>query len=80
MNSQVRDTLSDLCHERSSAEFVFDKNANGMNEYALGWGFEEACRQVEILFGETVPEKSIWNDLRCTFATRLRANGFMSTI
>jgi hypothetical protein len=53
MNCQVRDTLSDLCHERSSAEFVFDKNANGMNEYALRWGFEAACKETEIVFGET---------------------------
>ena len=43
MNSQVRDTLFNLCRDRTSDEFVFDKDANEVNDYALGWGFEEAC-------------------------------------
>ena len=75
MNSQVRDTLSNLCRDRASDEFVFDKNANEVNDYALRWGFEEACTRAEIAFGETVPGGIIWHDLRRTFATRLRANG-----
>lgn len=75
MNSQVRDTLSNLCSHRASDEFVFDKNANEVNDYALRWGFEEACTRAEIAFGETVPGGIIWHDLRRTFATRLRANG-----
>jgi integrase len=75
MNSQVRDTLSSLCRHRASDELVFDKNANEVNDYALRWGFEEACTRSEIAFGETVPGGIIWHDLRRTFATRLRANG-----
>ncbi len=75
MNSQVRDTLFNLCHDRASDEFVFDKDINDVNDYALRWGFEEACARAEIAFGETVPGGIIWHDLRRTFATRLRANG-----
>lgn len=75
MNSQVRDTLSRLCRDRAPDEFVFDKDANEVNDYTLRWGFEEACTRAEIAFGETVPGGIIWHDLRRTFATRLRANG-----
>jgi len=75
MNSQVRDTLFSLCVDRASDEFVFDKDVNEVNDYALRWGFEEACTRAEIAFGETVPGGIIWHDLRRTFATRLRANG-----
>jgi len=75
MNSQVRDTPSNLCRDRTSDEFIFDKNANEVNDYALRWGFEEACMRAEIAFGKTVPGGIIWHDLRRTFATRLRANG-----
>jgi integrase len=75
MNSQIRDTLFGLCRDRASDEFVFDKDVNEVNDYALRWGFEEACTRAEIAFGETVPGGIIWHDLRRTFATRLRANG-----
>ena len=75
MNSQVRDALFSLCRDRASDEFVFDKDVNEVNDYALRWGFEEACTRAEIAFGETVPGGIIWHDLRRTFATRLRANG-----
>jgi len=69
------DEQSDQSRNRASDEFVFDKNANEVNDYALRWGFEEACTRAEIAFGETVPGGIIWHDLRRTFATRLRANG-----
>ena len=75
MNSQVRDALFNLSRDRASDEFVFDKDVNEVNDYALRWGFEEACTRAEIAFGETVPGGIIWHDLRRTFATRLRANG-----
>jgi integrase len=75
MNSQVRDTLFGLCRDRTSDEFVFDKDVNEVNDYSLRWGFEEACTRAEIAFVETVPGGIIWHDLRRTFATRLRANG-----
>jgi integrase len=75
MNSQVRDALFNLCRDRASDEFVFDKDVNEVNDYALRWGFEEACTRAQIAFGETVPGGIIWHDLRRTFATRLRANG-----
>jgi integrase len=73
MNSQVRDMLSNLCRDRALDEFVFDKNANEVNDYALRWGFQEACKRAEIPFGETVPGGIIWHDLRRAFATRLRS-------
>ncbi|HEY9503731.1 MAG TPA: tyrosine-type recombinase/integrase [Pyrinomonadaceae bacterium] len=57
------------------AEFVFDRDANGVNEYSLRWGFEEACKRAEIVFGGVNPGGIIWHDLRRTFATRLRAHG-----
>ena len=34
MNSQVRDTLFNLCSHRASDEFLFDKNANEVNDYS----------------------------------------------
>ena len=71
----TRDTLFRLSHDRASDEFVFDKDVNEVNDYALRWGFEEACTRAEIAFGETVSGGIIWHDLRRTFATRLRANG-----
>jgi len=55
MNSHVRDTLFSLCHGRASDAFVFDKDVNEVNDYALRWGFEEACTRAEITFGETAP-------------------------
>lgn len=67
--------LSAFCRDRAPDEFVFDKDTNEVNDYALRWGFEEAFTRAEIAFGETVPGGIIWHDLRCTFATRLRANG-----
>jgi integrase len=70
-----QETLFNLCHDRASDEFVFDKDVNEVNDYALRWGFEEACIRAKISFGETVPGGIIWHDLRRTFATRLRANG-----
>jgi len=46
-----------------------------VNEYSLRWGFEEACKRAEIVFGGVNPGGIIWHDLRRTFATRLRAHG-----
>lgn len=54
---------------------MFNADHNGVNEYSLRWGFEEACSRAEIVYGETKPGGIIWHDLRRTFATRLRANG-----
>jgi integrase len=41
----------------------------------LRWGVEEACKRAGVPFGETTPGGIIWQDLRRTFATRLRAHG-----
>jgi len=35
--------------------FIGFMNANEVNDYALRWGFEEACTRAKIAFGETVP-------------------------
>ena len=55
---------------RGLDDLVFDKDANGVNEYMLRWGFETACQRAGIPFGETTPGGIIWHDLRRTFATR----------
>jgi integrase len=73
MNSVVGTTLAELVQDRLPSEFLFSRDSNGVNEYSLRWGFEEACKKAEIAFGETVPGGIIWHDLRRTFATRLRA-------
>jgi integrase len=52
MNRQVRDTLSGLCRDRASEELIFDKDVNEVNDYALRWGFEEACTRADIAFRE----------------------------
>jgi len=78
MNSQVRDTLSNLCRDRTSDEFIFDKNANEVNDYALRWGFEEACMRAEIAFGKTVPGGIIWPDLRRTLQPDFEPTEFTS--
>ena len=75
--SEMAQLPSDLAGfaNRISDELVFEKDVNEVNDYALRWGFEEACTRAEIVVGETVPGGIIWHDLRRTFATRLRANG-----
>jgi integrase len=75
MNSVVRGALMEAIQNRSPAGLVFDADHNGVNEYSLKWGFEEACKRAEIVYGETKAGGIIWHDLRRTFATRLRANG-----
>ncbi len=75
MNSVVRGALLEAMQDRSPAGFVFDADHNGVSEYSLKWGFEEACKRAQIVYGETKAGGIIWHDLRRTFATRLRANG-----
>ena len=75
MNSRARTILFQAVEGRGLDDLVFDKDANGVNEYMLRWGFETACKRAGIPFGETTPGGIIWHDLRRTFATRLRARG-----
>lgn len=75
MNSRARPILYQAVKSRGLDDLVFDKDANGVNEYMLRWGFETACKRGGIPFGETTPGGIIWHDLRRTFATRLRARG-----
>lgn len=75
MNAVVREALLEAIQDRSPSGLVFDPSHNGVNEYSLKWGFEEACKRAEIVYGETKRGGIIWHDLRRTFATRLRANG-----
>ena len=44
MNSQVRDALFGLCRDRTSDEFVFDKDVNEVNDYALRWVSKKRAR------------------------------------
>lgn len=75
MNSVARTILSRIADERSPDAFVFDKDANGINEYWIDKGFEEACNSARVTFGAVKPGGIIWHDLRRTFATRLRVHG-----
>jgi integrase len=68
--------LLEALRERASNDFIFAKDHNGVSNYSLKWGFEEACKRAQIAYGETNPDEGmIWHDLRRSFATRLRANG-----
>jgi len=75
MNSRARTILYQAVKGRGLDDLVFDKDANGVNEYTLRWGFETTCKRGGIPFGETTPGGIIWHDLRRTFATRWRARG-----
>jgi hypothetical protein len=39
----------------SPAELVLEGHHNGVNEYSLRWGFEEACKRAGIVYGEAMP-------------------------
>src|SRR5215217_1357014 len=43
MNSIARAILSRVADDRSADAFVFDKDTNGVNEYWIDKGFEDAC-------------------------------------
>lgn len=43
MNSIARAIPWRAADDRSADAFVFDKDANGVNEYWIDKGFEEAC-------------------------------------
>lgn len=75
MNSEIRPILLELTQGRKPNEFVFGINVNGVSEYTLRSGFEEACDKAGIVLGKANPGGVIWHDLRRTFATRLRAHG-----
>jgi integrase len=75
MNTIARAILWQVAGDRSSDVFVFDKDANGINEYWIDKGFELACNRAQVTFGSVNPGGIIWHDLRRTFATRLRAHG-----
>ncbi len=60
MNSVVREALSEAMQDRSPSGLVFDPSHNGVNEYSLKWGFEEACKRAEIVYGETKRGGIIW--------------------
>ena len=75
MNSVARPILYRIAAEQSPDAFVFDKDANGINEYWIDKGFEDACNSARVTFGAVKPGGIIWHDIRRTFATRLRAHG-----
>ncbi len=75
MNSVARAMLWEVVDDRSPDAFVFDKDTNGVNEYWIDKGFEQACDRAGVTFGAVRPGGIIWHDLRRTFATRLRAHG-----
>ena len=72
--ASVRAALVGLIGNRSQSELVFTKQANGVNDYSLRNGFEQACFRAEIPHGINTNGGVIFHDLRRTFATRLRAN------
>ena len=46
MNSIARAILWRVAQDRSPEAFVFDKDANGINEYWIDKGFEDACNPI----------------------------------
>jgi hypothetical protein len=59
--------------------FVFDKDANGVNEYWIDTGFEQACDRAEGTFGAVRPGGTIWHDLRRTLQPDCEHMVFTST-
>jgi integrase len=72
LNKNTRAVLSELIGDRPGGEFVFTKDANGVDDYWLKAGFKRACERGEITQGLFKAGGVSWHDLRRTFATQLR--------
>jgi integrase len=75
MNPLVRTALSEAVQDAVGNELVFSIARNGVSDRALRGGFEKACKQAGIIYGQTKAGGLTWHDLRHTFATRLRGQG-----
>lgn len=75
MNPLVRSTLSEAAQDAVGDDLVFSIERNGVSYHAIRGGFETACDNAGITYGQTVAGGITWHDLRHTFATRLRAEG-----
>jgi integrase len=75
MNPFVRTALSESAQKATGNDPVFSIDRNGVSYHALRRGFETACENAGITYGQTNPGGITWHDLRHTFATRLRAEG-----
>ncbi len=74
LNKNTRAVLTELIKDRPGGELVFTKHANGVDDYWLKTGFEQVCEHANVIHGQKVVGGVSWNDLRRTFATRLRAS------
>ena len=61
--------------EAVGSDLVFSIERNGVSYNAIRGGFETACDNAGIIYGQTKPGGITWHDLRHTFATRLRGQG-----
>jgi integrase len=75
MNPLVRTALSEAMQEAVGSGLVFSIERNGVSYNAIRGGFETACDNAGIIYGQTKPGGITWHDLRHTFATRLRGQG-----
>ena len=75
MNPLVRAALSEAMQAAVGSELVFSIERNGVSYNAIRRGFETACDNAGISYGQTKPGGITWHDLRHTFATRLRGQG-----
>jgi len=75
MNPLVRTALSEAAQEAQGNNPVFSIDRNGVSYNAIRTGFETACDNAGITYGQTKPGGITWHDLRHTFATRVRAEG-----
>jgi hypothetical protein len=74
LNKNTRAVLTDLTGDRPGGELVFTQDANEVDDYWLKAGFKQACERANVIHGQKVVGGVSWNDLRRTFARRLRAS------
>jgi len=83
MNSIARAILSRVADDRSPDAFVFDKDTNGVNEYWIDKGFEDACDLAGGLRSERLNradylarfETNLCNQTASTWSSRVRHSG-----
>ena len=73
--SKGREALLVTMQDTKGSDLVFSIDRNGVGYDAIRAGFETACDNAEIIYGQTKPGGLTWHDLRHAFATRLRAEG-----
>ena len=67
--------LANVLVRAAGSDAVFSIERNGVSYNAIRGGFENACDNAGIIYGQTKLGGITWHDLRHTFATRLRGQG-----